>query len=313
MRVGIRVNGRGEPHPADRPPPDRRDHAGVLEPRDAPARGGPAVQSRVTQGVAEGRAILIAGAIGMMASLSLASPVMARSTARASAMAHLMARASAVAHSTARASMMAHLTARASARAHSTAGASAGTTCADRLLAGGSYGDVTVTPGHWCMVGFSSVRGNIDVTDASAFYLFTSSVAGNVTITGTTSNANMAILPGLAAIVPALGPADSICTSAIGGNLTITGSSPTAPWNVGGTNYPPFFTNSTCTLPISVRGNVTFDNNAGAPNEIGGSDIEGNLECHGNGNFTTGVLTPYHKNQVAGTSSGQCAAFAVKG
>ena len=154
MRVGIRVNGRGEPHPADRPPPDRRDHAGVLEPRDAPARGGPAVQSRVTQGVAEGRAILIAGAIGMVASLSLASPVMARSTARASAMAHLMARASAVAHSTARASMMAHLTARASARAHSTAGASAGTTCADRLLAGGSYGDVTVTPGHWCMVGF---------------------------------------------------------------------------------------------------------------------------------------------------------------
>ena len=62
-----------------------------------------------------------------------------------------------------------------------------------------------------------------------------------------------------------------------------------------------------------MLGNLTFDDNAGAPNEIGGADIEGSLECHGNGNFTTGVLRPYQKNQVDGTSSGQCAAFAVKG
>ncbi len=293
MHVGIRLNGRATPDLGGRPPQDWRSRARGVEPYDAPARRALAMRLYRTRGRARARAILIAGALGMAAILASASPAMAHLTARASAMAHFRARASAMAHSTARASTE--------------------TTCSNQLLVGGSYGDVTVTPGHWCIVGFSTVHGNIDVTNASAFYLFTSSVAGNVTITGTTSNGNAAIAPGVAAIFPALGPANSICTSAINGSLTITGSSPTAPWNIGGTNYPPFFTNSTCALPISVQGNVTFDNNAGAPNEIGGSDIEGNLECHGNGTFTTGVLTPYHKNQVAGISSGQCAAFAVKG
>ena len=240
---------------------------------DAAARGGLATRSCRAQLLARARAILIAAAIGTAALLAWAGP----------------------------------------ATAHAPSAASAQTTCADQLLSGGTYGDVTVTPGHWCLVGFSTVRGNVDVTRASAFYLFASSVAGNVTIAGTTSNGNAAIAPGLAAIFPALGPADSICTSAINGNLTITDSSAAAPWNIGGTNYPPYFSSSNCVLPISVRGNLTFDDNAGAPNEIGGADIEGSLECHGNGNFTTGVLRPYQKNQVDGTSSGQCAAFAVKG
>ena len=66
-------------------------------------------------------------------------------------------------------------------------------------------------------------------------------------------------------------------------------------------------------VPDLRAGTVRFDDNAGSPNEIGGADIEGNLECHGNGNFTTGVLTPFQKGGVDGTTSGQCAAFAVKG
>jgi hypothetical protein len=190
------------------------------------------------------------------------------------------------------------------------AGPGGATSCSDQTLIG-RFGAVTVAPGHWCVVGFSTVHGSIDVTRASAFYLFASSVSGDVTITGTTSSANAAILPGLAAIFPGIGPADSICTTSITGNLTITASGPAAPWNIGGTNYPPFLTNSTCARPISVLGNLTFDDNAGAPNEIASSDIGGNLECSGNGNFTTGVLTPYQKNRVGGTSSGQCAGLAI--
>ena len=180
------------------------------------------------------------------------------------------------------------------------------TTCANRQLLHGSYGDVTVTPGHWCAIGFSTVSGNVDVTGASSFFMYASRVNGNVTITGTTSHPNAAIAPGF-------GPASAICADAIYGNLTITGSGPNAPWNISGTNYPPVLSTSNCLSQIFVLGNVTFDNNAGAPNEIGGADIEGNLECLGNGKFTTGIVLPYFKSGVNGTTTGQCAGFAVKG
>ena len=190
--------------------------------------------------------------------------------------------------------------------ADATAARPAKTTCANELLTDRTYDDVTVAPGHWCAIGFSTVRGTINVTRATTFFLFASKVMGDVTVTGTTSHPNAAIAPGL-------GPASAICASALYGNLTITDSSSTAPWNISGTNYPPYLSTSNCLSQIFVLGNVTFDNNHGSPNEIGGADIEGNLECHGNGNFTAGVLTPYQKNGVKGTTSGQCAGLAVKG
>ena len=152
----------------------------------------------------------------------------------------------------------------------------------------GSFDNVTVTPGHWCAIGFSTIRGNIDVTGATSFFLYASAVGGNVTITGTTSHPNAAIGPGT-------GTASAICADGIYGNLTISGSSPAAPWNISGTNYPPYASTSNCLSQIFVAGTVRFDDNAGSPNEIGGADIEGNLECHGDGHFTTGVLTPFQK------------------
>ena len=224
------------------------------------------MRSHLTRRVARARAILIAGAIAVAAFLALASAATARAAAPASPV----------------------------------------TTCANQNLLHGSFGDVTVTPGHWCAIGFSTVRGNIDVTGATSFFLYASAVGGNVTITGTTSHPNAAIGPGT-------GPANAICADGIYGNLTISGSSPAAPWNISGTNYPPYASTSNCLSQIFVAGTVRFDDNAGSPNEIGGADIEGNLECHGNGNFTTGVLTPFQKDGVDGTTSGQCAAFAVKG
>ena len=71
---------------------------------------------------------------------------------------------------------------------------------------------MTVTPGHWCAIGFSTVTGNIDVTGATSFFLYASAVGGNVTITGTTSHPNAAIGPGF-------GPANAICADGIYGNL----------------------------------------------------------------------------------------------
>ena len=251
-----------------RPVQGRRDrpHARVPELGDAVARGGPARRSHLTQRLARARAILIAWAIGMAAFLALASPAPARATA---------------------------------------APAPPPTTCVNQVLLHGSYGDVTVTPGHWCAIGFSTVRGNIDVTGARFFFLFASGVAGNVTITGTTSNPDAAI--------GHFGPASAICSSAIHGNLTISDSGPEAPWNISSTNYTAFFTDSNCLAQDYVRGNVTFTNNAGSPNEIGGADIDGNLECHGNGSFTRGILIPFQMNGVNGTTSGQCTRFAVSG
>ncbi len=228
--------------------------------------GGLAMRPCRTQRLAPARAMLIAGAIGIAAILALSAP---RSSAGGRAVA-------------------------------------AETTCANQLLTGGSYDDVSVTPGHWCAIGFSTVDGSIDVTGATSFFLFATKVAGNVTITGTTSHPNAAIGPGT-------GPASAICADAIYGNLTITNSGPNAPWNISGTNYPPVLSTSNCLSQIFVLGNVTFDNNAGGPNEIGGADIEGNLECLGDGRFTTGIGLPYFKNGVNGTASGQCAGFAVKG
>ena len=184
--------------------------------------------------------------------------------------------------------------------------ASARATCANQLLIGGSYDDVTVTPGDWCAIGYATVRGSINVTGATTFFLFASRVAGNVTISGTASYPNAAVAPGA-------GTASSICSSAIYGNLTITDSSKKAPWNIGSTNYPPYVNISNCLSQVFVRGNVRFDDNAAGMNEIGGADIEGSLECRSNGGFTTGVATAYQKNGVNGSSSGQCAGFAVKG
>jgi len=178
-------------------------------------------------------------------------------------------------------------------------------TCANEQLFGGNYHTVTVTPGTWCLLGFSKLTGSVRATGASSFGMLASTIAGDVTITSTTSypDATGEVFGGIA---------DAICSSAIYGNLRITHSSPTARWNIGATNYPPFLNFSNCISSISVGRNVVFDDNAGSPNEIGSADIEGNLECHGDGPFTAGVAEPYTKNRVDGTSTGQCAQMGVK-
>ena len=175
------------------------------------------------------------------------------------------------------------------------------------LVAGGVYRNVTVTPGHWCGLTFAKVTGNVVATRPTAFQMATTRVAGSVTVTGTSSFPNAAGIPGL-------GTANVICSSAILGNVTITDSGKKAPWDLSSTNYPVVGANiSTCLSQIYVGGNVTFNDNLGAPNAVGGATVLGNLTCWGNGAFTSGVLLPFMKNGVHGKVSGQCKQYSQHG
>lgn len=175
------------------------------------------------------------------------------------------------------------------------------------LIVGGTYRNVTVTPGHWCGLTFAKVTGNVVATRPTSFEMATTSVRGNVTVTGATSYPNKAGIPGL-------GTANVICSSVIGGNVTITGSGKNAPWDVSSTNYPTVALNiSTCLSQISVGGNVIFNDNHGAPNAVGGASSKGNLTCLRNGRFTTGVVLPFMKNGVHGRVRGQCRSYSMHG
>ena len=130
MREGLRGTGRRKPALADRPLQGRRYR--YLHPR-VPQLRGAAARGGLTIRSHLTQRVARARAILIagaiaVAVLALASPATARAAASASPV----------------------------------------TTCADQNLLHGSYGDVTVTPGHWCAIGFSTVTGNIYVTGATS-------------------------------------------------------------------------------------------------------------------------------------------------
>lgn len=175
------------------------------------------------------------------------------------------------------------------------------------VIVGGTYRNVRVEPGHWCGLTFATVTGNVTAVRPTAFQMATTRVAGNVKVTGATSNPNASSIPGL-------GTANVICSSAILGDVTITGSGKNAPWDLSSTNYPVVAANiSTCLAQIYVGGDVTFNDNLGAPNAVGGATILGDLTCKRNGAFTSGVVLPFMKNGVHGKVSGQCAKYSQRG
>ena len=105
--------------------------------------------------------------------------------------------------------------------------------CADEFILGGTYHDVTVKSGAWCLLGDAQVTGDFRATGATSVGIFMdTTIAGDVRISGTTSNPD-------ATGETFGGSANGICTTTIGGDLTIEHSGPAAPWNVGSTNYPP--------------------------------------------------------------------------
>lgn len=175
--------------------------------------------------------------------------------------------------------------------------------CADELILEGTFQDVTVAPGTWCLFGHATVLGDFRAVGASSIGIFfQAQIAGNVTISGTTSYPD-------ATGETFGGSANGICTSTIKGDLTVIDGGPHAPWNVGSTNYPPYANFSNCVGPNVVGGTVRYERNAADVNAIGGNTIGGDLICAGNGAFTPGFVAPGTPNQVAGTSRGQCAAL----
>ncbi len=183
------------------------------------------------------------------------------------------------------------------------AGAAAPTdrTCADEFIFGGTFKDVVVPAGRWCLIGEATITGSFRADRASSIGIFSqTSIAGDVTISGTQSNPD-------ATGATFGGSANGICTTKINGDLTIAGDAADAPWNVGSTNYPPYANFSNCVFPNTIRGTVRFTDNAATANAIGGNTIGGDLVCTGNAGFSPGFLAPGTPNQVSGTSRGQCA------
>lgn len=176
-------------------------------------------------------------------------------------------------------------------------------TCHNELILGGTFHNVTVPPGAWCLFGDAVVSGDFRATRAASVGIFfTARIKGNVIISGTTSN------PDAAGEIFG-GSANAICTSTIDGNLTIQSSEADAPWNIGSTNYPPYANFSNCVGPNTIGGQVRFDENASTINAIGGNTIGSDLDCTGNGGFTPGFLAPAVPNKVQGQSGGQCASL----
>ncbi len=150
-------------------------------------------------------------------------------------------------------------------------------------------GSVTVEPGGCLIVGQASapatVGGNIIASDAACVSIgFGSSVGGNVTALGTTGN-------------PSGYKFNFLCNSLIGGSLSIESSTSRANWCIGYTGSP-----CACAAGNNIIGNLTFDNNKGAINNISDNTIGSNLTCLNN-------TSPSGSGNTASRKLGQCAGF----
>ena len=175
--------------------------------------------------------------------------------------------------------------------------------CSNEMILGGTFRNVAVAPGRWCLFGNAVVTGDFTAERASSVGIFFAThIMGNVVITNTSSHPD-------ATGETFGGSANGICTSTIDGNLTVSDSGPAAPWNIGSTNYPPYANFSNCVGPNVIKGDVRFTANASKVNAIGANTIGGDLDCTANGGFTPGFLAPGTPNKVQGRSRGQCASL----
>jgi hypothetical protein len=165
-----------------------------------------------------------------------------------------------------------------------------GATC---ILDGGTVtGSVFVESTGCLIVGqgghSTTIGGNITATDAACLSIgFGSSVAGNVTVTGTTGDT-----PGHTF--------NFLCNSSIGGSLDIENSGAGANWCIGYSGSP-----CSCAAGETIHGSLTFDNNAGTTiNNISDNAITGALSCSGNNANLAGS-----GNTAGGGKFGQCSGF----
>lgn len=175
--------------------------------------------------------------------------------------------------------------------------------CSNEVLTS-TYQNVTVAPGKWCELDAATVLGNFQASNASSIGVWGgTNIAGNVQISGTTSNPT-------ATGQTSGGSHNYFCNTKVGGDVQIVTSGSAAPWNIGGTAFPASPDFSMCGKQSYIGGNLQFMNNVGTgSNDISGNDIEGNLQCQNNSAF----VTPDTLNGADGNSEGQCATFGAKG
>jgi hypothetical protein len=159
-------------------------------------------------------------------------------------------------------------------------------TCHTNDILTGFFGNVTVAKDNVCELLQAIVEGNVTANDAVQLGIDHSTITGNVVATDVSDNG-------------------WICGSAIGGNVTIskTESNPEianspGQWAIGDTSW---CTNSLDQVPGNfIVGDVNFTNNKSGAS-ISNNDIEDDLNCTGNAPPPTGT-----NNQVDGPNTGQC-------
>ena len=153
-------------------------------------------------------------------------------------------------------------------------------------------GDVQADNANIDLVG-ATVGGNVQADKATGFAITGSTVSGSVHVTKT-SGAGSVTSPGL----------NVVCDSAVLGDLSIENSSAAAPWSIGGGGCQSDATGGAGSV---VAGDLRFDGNAAASNDVSNNMVGRNLECNRNGGVTGSA------NLVAGTSTGQCSSSPLPG
>lgn len=169
----------------------------------------------------------------------------------------------------------------------SAAGGPPNVVCHSNDILTGTYHNVTVANGNYCLLLGATVTGNVQANNAQQVGIDNSTISGNVQANNVTDNG-------------------WVCGSTIGGNVEVgnasTSSASPGTWFIGDASwcYPPFD-------PVPgnfIGGNLQFHNNTSG-GVISNNDVEGNLDCHNNTPAPTGV-----NNAVDGNAQGQCASLA---
>jgi beta-glucosidase len=144
------------------------------------------------------------------------------------------------------------------------AAAPASLTCSDQQINATTInGDLTVNPGDWCDLVDVTVKGDLNLIQASGVRIAGSTITGDVQANNPSGSSD-----------PMSSGANVICNTTVSGNLHIHGSDTSSPWRIG-----------VCG-PTSVGGNLLFQQNAATGNTITGTTVQGNVQCVQNADVT---------------------------
>jgi hypothetical protein len=137
-------------------------------------------------------------------------------------------------------------------------------TCSDQQLNATTInGDLTVNPGVWCDLVDVTVKGDVNLNQTSGVRIAGSTITGDVQVNNASGAGD-----------PMSSGANVICNTTVSGNLHIHGSDASSPWRIGSCG------------PVSVGGNLLFQQNAATGNTITGTTVQGNVQCVQNADVT---------------------------